>query len=284
MSAKTSFNIDSTRTDFVQYIQQNKEYSLLRIIKSAFLWTTLLTAAYITFTVYALKGRLSASMTPFAPLVTGIGLAALGFIIYKYHQKLFYEFSLSRIVIQDFFGKYTWFHKIDPYVTLGAIPTYQKALKIMTSVPREKNKIAILSIVKKFEITESSLLAQPITTKDWEKFNVPHKFIQVNDLKPPTVRQIQQGITFIDEQKALGNHVYVHCKAGKGRSATVVACYDFHVNKDKYTAMNTQDVVNALVKNLFGKRSHIRLNASQKKGIYNYIKAERAGRTSTVSR
>ena len=45
------------------------------------------------------------------------------------------------------------------------------------------------------------------------------------DFKPPSLPTIQEGLTIIEQMKANGHSVYVHCKAGKGRSAVVVACY-----------------------------------------------------------
>ena len=45
------------------------------------------------------------------------------------------------------------------------------------------------------------------------------------DFQPPSVPAIQQGLEVIEEVRGRGNSVYLHCKAGKGRSAVVAACY-----------------------------------------------------------
>lgn len=42
----------------------------------------------------------------------------------------------------------------------------------------------------------------------------------------PTKAQIRQGVDLITKYRQLGlGMVYVHCKAGRTRSATLVACY-----------------------------------------------------------
>jgi atypical dual specificity phosphatase len=41
----------------------------------------------------------------------------------------------------------------------------------------------------------------------------------------PTLEQIQQGVVWIEQQLQAGRIVYVHCAAGVGRSATLLACW-----------------------------------------------------------
>jgi atypical dual specificity phosphatase len=50
-------------------------------------------------------------------------------------------------------------------------------------------------------------------------------WLPVFDAFPPTLEQIQQGVTWIEQQLQAGRAVYVHCAAGVGRSATLLACW-----------------------------------------------------------
>lgn len=50
-------------------------------------------------------------------------------------------------------------------------------------------------------------------------------WFQTVDFQPPSLSTIHEGLDVIEQVKAGGHSVYVHCKAGKGRSAVVVACY-----------------------------------------------------------
>jgi atypical dual specificity phosphatase len=50
-------------------------------------------------------------------------------------------------------------------------------------------------------------------------------WLPVVDTLPPTLEQIQQGMAWIEQQMQAGHIVYVHCAAGVGRSATLLACW-----------------------------------------------------------
>jgi atypical dual specificity phosphatase len=50
-------------------------------------------------------------------------------------------------------------------------------------------------------------------------------WLPVVDTLPPTLEQIQQGMAWIEQQIQAGHIVYVHCAAGVGRSATLLACW-----------------------------------------------------------
>ena len=50
-------------------------------------------------------------------------------------------------------------------------------------------------------------------------------WLETVDFQPPSLENIGQGLEVIDQVKTTGNSVYLHCKAGKGRSAVMAACY-----------------------------------------------------------
>lgn len=60
----------------------------------------------------------------------------------------------------------------------------------------------------------------------YERQSVAHLHIPTVDyLFAPDVEDTERGVRFIAQQRAAGNGVYVHCKAGRGRSTTLVLCY-----------------------------------------------------------
>lgn len=59
-----------------------------------------------------------------------------------------------------------------------------------------------------------------------ELFKIP----TLDFIATPTQENIQGAINFILRHRQLNNSVYVHCKAGRTRSATVVACYLIQVS------------------------------------------------------
>ena len=84
-----------------------------------------------------------------------------------------------------------------------------------------------------------------------------------------TLDQINESVDFILKHKQLNQTVYVHCKAGRYRSALIVACY--LVNSRKMTPHEAIDFIEK-------KRSHVllrmprQLNALQ--NYYDHLKAK----------
>jgi len=60
----------------------------------------------------------------------------------------------------------------------------------------------------------------------WKNHGVEFLQLSTTDIfETPCQEKLQQGVLFIDKFKKNGGSVYVHCKAGRTRSATLVGCY-----------------------------------------------------------
>ena len=65
-----------------------------------------------------------------------------------------------------------------------------------------------------------------LSVEEWSELGVTNKKYDIADhVGAANVTQVVEMINFIKEQESVGKTVYVHCKAGKGRSASVVMCY-----------------------------------------------------------
>lgn len=70
-----------------------------------------------------------------------------------------------------------------------------------------------------------SLTETPLDESALARHGLSALHLPVDDLRAPTPAQLHYALRFIDEQRALGNRVAVHCLVGQGRTGTVLAAY-----------------------------------------------------------
>jgi atypical dual specificity phosphatase len=56
-------------------------------------------------------------------------------------------------------------------------------------------------------------------------------WLPVIDMCAPTLKQITLGIEWIEQQLHSGRSIYIHCAAGVGRSATMLACWYIYAQR-----------------------------------------------------
>jgi protein-tyrosine phosphatase len=106
---------------------------------------------------------------------------------------------------------------IIPHLILGIIPNKEDALEIKAEFP---NLGLVVSSVQTFEIVDNQ------HPDDWEKVDVNHHHVSIADFTSDVkVSNILETIRKMHDRIEKGFDVYVHCKAGRGRSALIVACY-----------------------------------------------------------
>ena len=108
---------------------------------------------------------------------------------------------------------YRWYDEITVAgkgrLILGAYPWPHSVVERLEN--SEKVNLVINTVAEKRNLTFSSNV---------EIVNVP-----MRDFAEPSVRDILNCVAEIDKAMTRGKTVYVHCKAGKGRSATAVLCW-----------------------------------------------------------
>ena len=61
--------------------------------------------------------------------------------------------------------------------------------------------------------------------QEWDDIGVERSWFSTVDYRPPSLASIREGLEVISEHKLRNECVYIHCKAGRGRSALVASCY-----------------------------------------------------------
>ena len=103
-----------------------------------------------------------------------------------------------------------WWDSVDEQVILGARPTR-----------RDVTRLAELGVTAVVNTCEE--YAGP--TAAYEQLGIEQIHVPTIDFTPPTLDSVCQAVRFMEQQTRRGGRLYVHCKAGRGRSATVVICW-----------------------------------------------------------
>jgi atypical dual specificity phosphatase len=109
-----------------------------------------------------------------------------------------------------FIGKDHWWNSVDPHLILGAFP-----------FPSDVSRLAELGV----RAVVNMCREHPGPVKAYRKFGIEQFRIPTIDFTPPSLEDIQRGVRFIADEVSRGKTVYVHCKAGRGRSAALVFCW-----------------------------------------------------------
>ena len=110
-----------------------------------------------------------------------------------------------------------------PHVLLGSVPL--KGLRHDRVLVREAQVTDVLAIMEPFELGATTLVGSPVAADDWKKVDVSFHYLSSPDFTPPAMSILHQGADTIHEVAKREGKIYVHCKSGIGRSASLVLAY-----------------------------------------------------------
>lgn len=171
-------------------------------------------------------------------------------ISWVYARFFFYPTLISNILLCKVFGLRNWYDRIDEYVILGALPC-------KGDVPRLKKMgvRAVLNVCEEYSGPEEAYAATGI-----EQVRLP-----TIDYTSPSLSTVRQGVCFIEKCVSRGDLVYVHCKAGRGRSATIVLCWLIKARKIK-----PNEAMNFLLE----RRPHVNRKLDKRKVVREFLAKE----------
>lgn len=103
-----------------------------------------------------------------------------------------------------------WWDEIDEVVIMGALP-WSRDVPVL-------HQLGVGAVVNTCEEYAGPQAA-------YQRYGITQLRIPTVDFTPPTLPAVERAVAFMQEQAALGRRVYVHCKAGRARSGTVVMCW-----------------------------------------------------------
>jgi atypical dual specificity phosphatase len=128
-------------------------------------------------------------------------------------RALFYPTLVYNVVRNKIQSDFRWWDRVDEFILLGAVP-------FPAHVPclKELGVRGVVTLNEPYETLVPSSL--------YFDHGIEHLVIPTRDyLFAPSYGDICQAVEFINENGLKGKTTYVHCKAGRGRSTTIVLCY-----------------------------------------------------------
>uniref|UniRef100_A0ACD5XVW8 Uncharacterized protein n=1 Tax=Avena sativa TaxID=4498 RepID=A0ACD5XVW8_AVESA len=128
-------------------------------------------------------------------------------------RALFYPTLLYNVVRSKVQAEFRWWDEVDQFILLGAVP-------LRRDVPRLQ-KLGVHGVVTLNEPFETL-----VPSSMYQSRGIDHLVIPTRDyMFAPSLVDISQAVDFIHRNASLGRMTYIHCKAGRGRSTTIVLCY-----------------------------------------------------------
>jgi len=116
-----------------------------------------------------------------------------------------WNYSLARIL-----RRRHWWDQVDEHVVLGAMPLRRDVQRL--------EKIGVRGVI-------NMCREYPGPIHQYQEFGIEQLWLPTVDFNPPSLEDVHRGVAFLDRMTGQGKTVYVHCKAGRARSATIVLCW-----------------------------------------------------------
>ncbi len=170
-------------------------------------------------------GWVIGGMAGLALLVTVVGQAIFdkGFGRYSFEISTLNRLWKNRNVFTDF-DEIKYPKEWEDTIYLGSIPNKVGSFEDWV-IDRDVVVIdAVLSLNEPWERKPLGI-SLPYTEKDWKALNITYSEIDCKDHRLLSYDQLDLAAEIINDQISNGKKIYVHCRAGKGRSAMAVAAY-----------------------------------------------------------
>ncbi|MGV3483090.1 MAG: dual specificity protein phosphatase family protein [Planctomycetaceae bacterium] len=152
-----------------------------------------------------------------------------------------------------------WWDHIDPHVIVGAYPFKRDIEGLYQAGVR-----AVVNTCEEYRGP----------TLEYERLGIEQLHIPTTDFTHPRLRDIDLAVEFIQSHVEQDQCVYIHCKAGRARSATVAICWLV-----KYRGLSIADAQASLLLS----RPHINPRLTERPVVKQFVQAWEAQKASLVN-
>ena len=127
-----------------------------------------------------------------------------------YASSVFYPTLGWNVLLGRILKIRNWYDGIDDYVIVGARPFRRDVLGL--------SQLGVKAVVNTCEE-----YAGPVI--EYDQYGIEQLHIPTTDFTHPSLENLQMGVQFVQDHVERQELVYIHCKAGRARSATVALCW-----------------------------------------------------------
>jgi atypical dual specificity phosphatase len=127
-----------------------------------------------------------------------------------YARTIFYPTLFWNMLLGRWLKVRNWWDVVDENIVLGAFPFASDVEKLAS--------IGVKAVVNTCEE-----YAGPV--EEYAKHGIEQFRMPTVDFTHPSLPDVTNAVEFIKSQVGEGRRVYIHCKAGRARSATVAICW-----------------------------------------------------------
>ncbi len=195
-------------------------------------------------------------------VVVAVGIL---FVAIAFRHRFYYDLSLLYTVCTQS----QWWHEISPDVVLGAIPLTHHVDKL-----KEQGITHVITLLEDFELQRG--IIHPATKPLWEQHGIEHIHMPTRDFEAVPVDTIQTVTSRMRDIRQANPQAkfYIHCKAGRGRSASIVVAHRLFPKLSGQQRAELKQLVDqeiALVKAI---RKAINLNSKQQATVLAYCESQ----------
>lgn len=161
-----------------------------------------------------------------------------------FYPTLAWNFTLARILKLRH-----WWDPIDPHVIVGAYPFARDVTRMHAEGVR-----AVVNTCEEYEGPKS----------EYERLGIEQLRIPTTDFTAPSLEDISLAVEFVQQHVESEETVYIHCKAGRARSATVALCW---LMKYRHLTPNQAQAM------LLQSRPHVHRNLTERPVVKEFAKA-----------
>jgi atypical dual specificity phosphatase len=125
-------------------------------------------------------------------------------------RALFIPTFLWNALLGRFLRKRNWWDHIESNLILGAMPLRKDVDKLVA-----EGVTAVVNMCQEY----------PGPTDLYAQHHIEQLRLPTVDFNPPSLEHARLGVDFIQKHLSQNGTVYVHCKAGRARSANVLMCF-----------------------------------------------------------